>query len=116
MTKDLEEKAVALELKRKAFEQEADKLKPEVLNHFNKYINEVINPSIPEGYSLPPSKTCFYEERGFNIWTASTIKMPNGEFFGGPFEFERTIMDLTEKYKENNPWISRVTISFDLSK
>ena len=113
---EIENKFDVIKYKMGRLEEEIDQLKPQVLQHFNEYIDRVINNEIPEGYRLPPSKVCFYNDDGFNPWTAPHLQLSPGEFSRGPFQFERIIVKLRDEYVEETPWVSHVNINFSLSR
>lgn len=116
VSKEIEEKFEFIGYRMRRLEEEIDQLKPQVLQHFNEYVDGVINNEIPEGYRLPPSRECFYMNGGFNIWTPAHLQLSPGEFSRGPFQFERIIAKLRDKYVEETPWVSDVNITFLLSE
>ncbi|MBN2052010.1 hypothetical protein JW756_00730 [Candidatus Woesearchaeota archaeon] len=93
-------------------------LAPMVLKHFNQYVENVINPKLPQGYILLPSEHVFFGDRlkrpGFEITTGS-IQTPQGNS-KGPFEFEAIIMDLFHEYQAQTPWVTYIDYGFYLSK
>ena len=111
----LEDKFHQLREKQKQFLKEVEEVEPFVLEHFNNYIRDKINPALPNGNSLPYSTTCFLEQGGFKIHTSSFLKTPHGNF-NGPVEYERIIMDLVKEYEKKTPWVSWVGLCFHLSK
>ena len=97
-------------------ELEAEELKPEVLDHFNKYIDEVINPRFKGDFSMPHSDNCIYDGGKFIVYTSPYLVMPDGKNFRGPVERDGELVDLIIDYEEKAPWLSSVRIEFSLSQ
>ncbi len=115
MTEEILERLKVINSKRKFLEGEIDALKPLVIAHFNEYIDNVINPSLPKGYSMPHEITCFYERGGFRIKTAKYLNTPYGPS-RGLFEFDGKLLDLCIGYGEQTPWVGLVDLEISLSE
>jgi len=93
-------------------------LKPHVLQHFNSYVKNVINPKLPTGHVLVESEYVSFGDRlgkpGFEI-TTGLIKSPSG-FSRGPWEFERIIIKLCDEYRVKAKWVVHIDYGFELSR
>ncbi|MFA5175979.1 MAG: hypothetical protein WC413_01825 [Candidatus Nanoarchaeia archaeon] len=96
----------------------AKKLEPKVLEHFNQYVRNVINPILPEGHFFEDSKEIHFY-RGYVINLGGVVT-PNGirsrhNYLPNGCEYH-PIMDLCYKYTDNHPWMERIEFSFALGK
>jgi hypothetical protein len=96
--------------------EEAEKLVPYVLKHFNEYVETKINPKLPEGYSIVESTSAhFYATDGtFKIRTGA-VDTPHG-WATEPLECEKEIMMLCYDYEAKTPWISKIDFGFYLNE
>ena len=98
----------------KALNERGQKLVPLVLTHFNDYVDYLINPSLPEGFSINHSNHAFHSDGKFVVSTG-VYQTPSGPT-KGPLEIETTVMDLLNKYQKKAPWIDRIWEGFSLSR
>lgn len=115
MTEEILEGLKIINSKRKSLEEEVNKIKPLVIAHFNNYIDEVINPSLPKGYSMPHETDCFYECGAFRIKTAQYLNTPHGPS-RGLFDFDGRLLDLCIGYGEQTPWVGLVDLEIMLGE
>ncbi len=92
----------------------AQELIPIVLADFNQYIDEKINPLLPEGYSL--KKSTFAKPNGGRFIIDGECFQKDGEDIEAPTSYERDVMDLCRQYVKNKPLIERVDLGFSLKR
>jgi hypothetical protein len=104
------------EMKKKIAEanKDVEALIPQVLDHFNNYLEHVINPALPAGYSInKATDACYYHDRGFVI-TTGCYNTPFGPTCE-PIECEGIVLDLIWEYQENHKW-AWIETGFEFSK
>ena len=109
-------KLASIRARIKFIELETEELKPQVLGHFNKYVDEVINPKFQGAFLMPHSDNCIYHNGKFIVYTPHYLIMPDGRKFRGPVERDGELTDLIIDYEEKAPWLSSVGIEFSLSE
>ncbi|MDO8517062.1 MAG: hypothetical protein Q7S33_02960 [Nanoarchaeota archaeon] len=114
LEEELNKKYENLSLEYGIFKQKTEELIPLVVSHFNDYLDEVINPALPKGYSIVKSTSASFSEGRFIIYTG-VYKTPSG-LNNGPLEIERIVIDLMQQYEKNNPWVDRISEGFNISK
>ena len=112
--KGLEEKWGILFSENEALNKRGTELMPSVLAHFNDYIDNSINSSLPEGISVIKSDSISYSDGKYTVYTGN-YQTPSGPSYG-PLEIERIVCDLFDKYEEKVPWIKNIVFGFDLSE
>ncbi|MFH1840001.1 MAG: hypothetical protein ABH849_02530 [Nanoarchaeota archaeon] len=93
----------------------AQALIPEVLQHFDKFIEEELLPALP-GYKLPSSRAEYSGDTlGFNLWIGPIIDSDGYRIIGYQDFPKRneadTFCDLCTKYVKETPWVSAICFS-----
>lgn len=88
----------------------AEKLSPTVLKHFNKYIQTVVNPALPEGYEAKNAHQAIFSNGKFIIFT-TYYKTPSGPSYE-KLPIEPILLKLFDDYKKNAPWVERIERAF----
>jgi hypothetical protein len=115
LDEELNEKYSEISYKIEALKKIGKELSPLVTKHFNNYIETVINPALPEGYSLIGSdRDAFYSDGKFIVSTG-LYQTPNGPT-KGPLQIEDIVMEALDKYKKDTPWIGNIWENFSLSR
>lgn len=87
---------------------------PKVVQHFNEYLQTVVNPALPKGYAVLESNHALFTNGKFIVNTGP-YQTPVG-ITNEPLEIENIVMDLLSKYQKNTPWIDSVWHTFSLSQ
>jgi len=87
---------------------------PAVVNHFNIFLEFQLNPCLPPGYGMQKSVGASFEGGFFTLYPGDYIT-PKG-VSRGPLGFENIVLDMFEKYKNENPWVDRIAYKFIVSK
>lgn len=113
--RDLAKLARILNLTRAKVDSDAKKLEPFVLEHFNRYVTEAVNPSLPKGYKRLPEavQADYYPDDERNLCTharAFVIRLPdNTEVLPG--KNYRKINSLLKSYARDAPWVHKIVSS-----
>ena len=94
--------------------QEAADLVPLVLEHFNRYVKNTINVSLPEGYSLMNAEKAVYKNGYFEL-TTGPMRTPSGLTLR-PMKYGERVSQLRQSYVENTPWVCAVKLGFEIGK
>jgi hypothetical protein len=88
---------------------------PDILNHFNSFVENEINPKLPEGYKLDDAiHICYDPSCAKCVITTGLYLTPKGKSHG-PMEFQDIILPMLEKYAERyKVWIKEVEPGFDI--
>jgi len=87
--------------------QDGSELEPWVLDSFNEYVRNVINPQLPEGYDLEEATKVMFEptKRGFTIVTGK-IKIQEKISLDVTYsDCINRIEKLFLEYEKNHPWV-----------
>ncbi|MFH1840159.1 MAG: hypothetical protein ABH849_03345 [Nanoarchaeota archaeon] len=99
----------------------AAELGPEVLAHFNTYVDESIRPALPEGYTINESTLAKFsqDELGYTIWLG-IISDTDGNMVRGYWGFPEggfpnEISDLCKAYVRNTSWVKAISLGLKLA-
>jgi len=89
-----------LECKREYIKKKSKTLIPLVLKHFNWFVQQTVNPELPEGYEIGDSERCEYDvgKGGYIVYKG---KMNCPEVCG-------QVKDLFIQYQERYDWVSEI--------
>ena len=116
----MKEEYIIKELQEIGREQEevdnkANRLAEHVLAHFNEYVRDVINPSLPGGYDLLDVEEAKFHsvENGYIVKTGAVRTLTRG-IITSCVVFDEEIVTMCKKYTDETPWIFYITYGFDL--
>jgi hypothetical protein len=94
--------------KREYLKEKSKTLLPIVLKHFNWFIQETVNPQLPEGYIIGDSEKCEYDvgENGYVIYMGE-MNWPEGNDEDVP-RVSGQIQDLFIQYQEMYEWVQGI--------
>ncbi len=96
--------------------EKADDLLLEAITHFDAYVEQVINPKLPEGYRLLAAKSVEYHVSGHYEIITGVYRTPKGISEESNKTLEDIILPLLDEYKRKHCWIGKIIPGFSLKE